>query len=165
MCRLKYCCRCCNNECPPVRNCRCSDQSNEKTAIKKSCWTEIARETNARVDLLEDITKKINSIKGTANAFQIAATEVFVEKAQNALTKRGTLLLIAGSICVVLTCGTLGGTAWFIESKLPLVDYLKLVNEISITAAVLHLIKATTAGGLAIGLAVYLGKHVSCLLA
>ena len=129
---------------------------------RDATWEKIEANAHARVDLLLAVADKLKQTK-TQNAVSIAATEVFVEKAQTALTIRARFLLTAGSVFAGISAAVLAVTAWHLyTTELP--KYLTEGPAINSTTATIFVIKTTTAGAIAIGLAVFFGRLAHAFL-
>lgn len=76
-------------------------------------WELVNAEVKSRVELLEEIANKFSNITPKPkNPLTIAATEIFVAKAQDVLTSRAMYLSAAAGICTIATALILGITSY-----------------------------------------------------
>jgi hypothetical protein len=76
---------------------------------------QVQSELNARYDLLDCAVKRLTNFNIPNNVrFQLAATDVFIEKAQQRLTGRARWLFTFGGVLIFLTLGILGGGFYLI---------------------------------------------------
>ncbi|MEK6257307.1 MAG: hypothetical protein AABP62_01695 [Planctomycetota bacterium] len=111
-------------------------------------WLDIGTEVYLRKTLVlaagDDIDKK-----GLKNPYRLAATDVFVEKAQKLLTERGSFYLRWGGVTGFFAVVGMMGLAWFIY-HLPL---SALLGDLDLNGHSLTFVmfKSSTAGALALG--------------
>jgi hypothetical protein len=123
-------------------------------------WKKIGREVYLRKTLLLAATEelKLRGIEDKA-ALRLAATDVFVEKAQQPLLWRGSFLIVGGGIAGLLAVAISIVAAYLILS-LPLDDILGN-RELNGHLLTLLVVKASTAGVLlitAVGFLIYAAK-------
>ena len=94
-------------------------------------------------------------------ALQLAATDLFVDKAQGKLTSRGWSFAVCGAVCALMAVGVMGLAAWHIYA-LKLKDILgdTAVEKLNGYFVTIVLAKALSAGGFVVGAAVFL-MHLS----
>ncbi|HLP60900.1 MAG TPA: hypothetical protein VK186_18810 [Candidatus Deferrimicrobium sp.] len=115
-------------------------------------WKDIGKEVYSRKTLIiaamEDLKKK-----NIENPLMLAATDVFVEKAQRLLTKRARSLLIYGVFTATLAFGVILFSLCFLK-KLDPFEFVK-ANEVNGYILTILLMKATSISALILG-AIYL---------
>ncbi|MCX6232928.1 MAG: hypothetical protein NTZ33_15470 [Bacteroidetes bacterium] len=85
------------------------EKSNERIPER---WVDIGKEVYARKTLLLSAQKDLNA-NGIDEPFVLAATDIFVEKAQRLLTKRGRMLITTGIILSIVLVVFLLGVTWY----------------------------------------------------
>ena len=66
-------------------------------------WTDLNSDLAQRFTRLQDNSKKLGEELDRANAFQLAAADLFVEKAQVHLTQRADLYSLAGAMFAIMS--------------------------------------------------------------
>jgi hypothetical protein len=128
-------------------------------------WANIGWEVFERKALLLAAARDLEE-NGVPNPLKLAATDIFVEKAQRYLTIRARLLYWTGILIALLLVATLGGASWYVFTRRPQ-DILQITwsNEPVSTAFVtVVILKATTAGGFVAAIAYFLVSLCRALL-
>jgi hypothetical protein len=124
----------------------------------KKTWKQIARELRVRHRLLTAAVKDVADIQD-ANALALAATDVFVEKAQFFLTRRAQRFFLAGGFLASIVIIWLGAAAWYLTTHDPLLVVATgtgpgpQLTGYSVTLKILH---SVSLGGLVVGAAAFL---------
>ncbi len=143
-----------------------TDITNPDTGPRRTeRWKKLGWEVFERKALLLAAAKDLeeNNIK---NAMKLAATDIFVEKAQGFLTSRGSWLYAIGALTSTITIAFLAGVAWHLYTA----DPLKLLQtttssaDVSRSYLVVLILKSTSAGGLVVGIAYFLVSLSRALL-
>lgn len=132
-----------------------SDQNAEWDRAER--WSGIGWEVFERKALLIAAAKDLED-NHIPNAWKLAATDIFVEKAQRLLTMRGRILYGCGVFTAFLAVVVLAVSAWFLFDA----DVLELLrvetSDESVSSAYLALLvlKSTTAGAFVVAIAYFL---------
>ena len=103
---------------------------------------------------------------GVKNDLKLAAADIFVEKAQRALTWRGWLLYGFGLITATAVVTLLSFAAWYVYAVDPrnLLHVHESTEWVSTAYLTVLLLKSTTAGGFVVGIAYFLVSLSRALL-
>lgn len=134
-----------------------------------SQWSGIKGEVLNRLSSLGIVTERVKAIFDTEldKPITIAATELFVEKAQTMLTYRARCFLMGGVVCGMMAMGILGYLALHLDCT-SLLDVFKdllstvstganVVTSVDTKIVIVQLVKSSTLAALVIGMAVFLG--------
>jgi len=129
--------------------------------VRAARWNEIGWEVFERKALLLAAASDLRK-NGVENALQLAATDIFVEKAQRILTTRANYLYFFGAITSLCAVGLLLFGAWLLFHA-NVLDQLKIKDSkewVSTAYLTVFILKSTTAGGF-LGGVVYLLASIS----
>jgi hypothetical protein len=132
---------------------------------RRKRWENIGWEVFERKALLLAAARDLEE-NGVPNPLKLAATDIFVEKAQRYLTVRARLLYWTGIFVALLLVGMLSGAAWYVFTRRPdAILQITWPNEPVSTAFVtVVILKATTAGGFVAAIAYFLVSLCRALL-
>jgi hypothetical protein len=109
-------------------------------------WSDLDDELGQRFTRLERDTKKLGNELGRANAFQLAAADLFVEKAQVHLTQRADRYNVAGGVFAITSLAIIG---FMIYLAAFYADITKHLTEDSWKLVILIVLKAAALAGFA----------------
>lgn len=112
-------------------------------------WTEIGQEVYSRKTLLNASARQLASMKmidGDAACFRLAATDVFVEKAQRLLSHRAQILMLFGIISAIVSVAGMLAVGWYVAYGNGVVIPPGSTENPGYLA--LHILKASSAGAL-----------------
>ncbi len=124
------------------------------TSTLDSRSRKIAKDLGARSTLLRFALRMHRGRTDSKQQFRLATTDVFVEKAQHILTWRGRLFAIAGSVAGIFAVACFLYPAHLLFG-LPLSTLLGDRKEIDGYILSVIVVKATSAGGLVVGAALF----------
>ena len=118
-----------------------------RTPNRIARWKEIGWEVFERKALLLAATRDLEQNK-VADAMKLAATDIFVEKAQRFLTSRGRWLYAFGAFTSVAAMLVLLGGAYFVYTRDPLrlLNVASSAHNVSTAYLTVLVLKSTTAG-------------------
>lgn len=132
---------------------------------RKNRWNGIGREVFERKALLLAAATDLyrNNI---ANPMQLAATDIFVEKAQGYLTQRGRIFYVLGTLTAVLAILVLLFAAWFIINAdvAGLLGVTRSSDHVSRAYLWVLILKSSTAAAFIGGIAYFLVSLSRALL-
>lgn len=128
-------------------------------------WRKIGWEVFERKALLLAAARDLEE-NDISDPMKLAATDIFVEKAQVFLTTRGRALYVFGVLTSVLAIGLLLGAAWFAygtETK-KLLDVANSSDDVSPAYLTILILKSITASGFVVGVAYFFVSLSKALL-
>jgi hypothetical protein len=136
-----------------------------KIYFRRRKWKKIGWEVLERKALLLAAAKDLDN-NNISVPVKLAATDIFVEKAQKILTTRGKWLYFFGTTTAALAAATLMATAWHIYhlNPLELLQIDKSKDHVSAEYLTILILKSTTAGALIASVAYWLASLSRALL-
>jgi hypothetical protein len=122
-------------------------------------WEALDRDMTDRLTRLWRDGERLNADLKRANAFQIAATDLFVEKAQIHLTIRARVYSLAGTLLAIV-CFFLLYEIVETVAKIDVVAFVKAIGELTWQVAFLAALRAAGLAGFAGG-AIYFAASLS----
>jgi len=135
----------------------------DKKRVKR--WKNMGWEVFERKALLLAAARDLEENQ-IHNAMKLAATDIFVEKAQRILAFRGILMYVVGGIISALVVGVLGYAAWhvFHADAVKLLQVSKSSDTVSNAYLTVLIFKATTTGAFVVAIAYFLVSLSRALL-
>lgn len=132
---------------------------------RRARWDSLGWEVLERKTLLIAAATDLRA-NGVPYPLHLAATDIFVEKAQRYLTYRGRFLYLAGSLIAALGLAVMMFAAWSLWAKSP-AEFLGIqadTKEVSTGILTMAILKSTTVGAFVGGTAYFLVSLARALL-
>jgi len=132
---------------------------------KAKWWSKMGWDVFERKALLIAAARDLQE-NGIENPMKLAATDIFVEKAQLFLDRRGKLMYICGAVTAALAVAVLAIAAWYVFSRDPkdLLQTHSSSDKVSTQFLAVLLVKSTTAGAFIVGIVTFLVNLSRALL-